>query len=240
MEDLEKNYPGAYRHILRFINEKNGKGIPLIQVLKRSNEEWYEMKPNEIAELFTMMNPDDRIFFGRFVSPTFINQRLIGFKALNSHTDVELCHALLNCLFMKFFVEAVGFGRGLGVLDINKENISECLMLNPNLLTQNSINNIKKQFSIVCNKPIITVEEELKDKDWVRYNHTVLQAFEIDTYYDKIVNSIMSLRKVRKTARKNPPIDVINTSARNYIDSIETSHNIRMVAEPPHEYSKSN
>ncbi len=41
MEDLEKNYPGAYRHILRFINEKNGKGIPLIQVLKRSNEEWY-------------------------------------------------------------------------------------------------------------------------------------------------------------------------------------------------------
>lgn len=62
LDDLEENYPGAYRHIMKFINEKNGKGIPLTQVLKRSNEEWYEMKTNEIADLFTMMNPDDRMF----------------------------------------------------------------------------------------------------------------------------------------------------------------------------------
>ena len=238
LNDLEENYPGAYRHIMRFINEKNGKGIPLMQILKRSNEEWYEMKPNEIADLFTMMNPDDRIFFGRFVSPTFINQRLIGFKALDSHTDVELCHALMNSLFMKFFIEAVGFGRGLGVLDINKENISECLMLNPDLLSQESINNIKMQFHIVCSKPIMTIDEELKDEDWIKYNHTVLQAFEIDMYYDKIVNSFTSLRKVRKTVRKDSPIDVNNTSVRNYIDYIETSHNIRMVADPPRKYEK--
>ena len=223
---------------MRFINEKNGKGIPLMQILKRSNEEWYEMKPNEIADLFTMMNPDDRIFFGRFVSSTFINQRLIGFKALDSHTDVELCHALMNSLFMKFFIEAVGFGRGLGVLDINKENISECLMLNPDLLSQESINNIKMQFHIVCSKPIMTIDEELKDEDWIKYNHIVLQAFEIDMYYDKIVNSFTSLRKVRKTVRKDSPIDVNNTSVRNYIDSIETSHNIRMVADPPRKYGK--
>lgn len=236
LNELEKNYPGAHRHVMKFINEKNGKGIPLIQVLKRSNEEWYEMKPNEIADLFTMMNPDDRIFFGRFVSPTFINQRLIGFKALNSHIDVELCHALMNSLFMKFFIEAVGFGRGLGVLDINKENISECLMLNPDLLTQNSTNNIKMQFNIVCSKPIMTIDEELQDADWIRYNHTVLHAFEIDTYYDKIVNSFTSIRKVRKTVRKNPPMDIIHTSVRNYIDSIETSHTIGMVAEPSPEY----
>lgn len=233
LDDLEKNFPGAYRHIRRFINEKNGKGIPLIQVLKRSNEEWYEMKPNEIADLFTMMNPDDRIFFGRFVSPTFINQRLIGFKALKSHIDLELCHALMNCLFMKFFIEAVGFGRGLGVLDINKENISECLMLNPNLLTQDSINNIKIQFSIICNKPIMTIDEELKDEDWIRYNHTVLQAFEIDMYYDKIVNSFTSLRKVRKTVRRNHSMDIIHTSAKNYTE-IEY-YDIGRVAESLHE-----
>lgn len=229
LDDLKENYPGAYRHIMRFINEKNGKGIPLIQVLKRSNEEWYEMRPNEIADLFTMMNPDDRIFFGRFVSPTFINQRLIGFKALNSHIDVELCHALMNSLFMKFFVEAVGFGRGLGVLDINKENISESLMLNPTLLTQSSITNIKMQFHIVCSKPIMTIDEELEDEDWIRYNHTVLQAFEIDTYYDKIVNSFVSLRKVRKTVHENHPIDKTHISVNNYTE-IE-DYNIGMVAE---------
>lgn len=236
LDDLEENYPGAHRHIMKFINEKNGKGLPLIQVLKRSNEEWYEMKPNEIADLFTMMNPDDRMFFGRFVSPTFINQRLIGFKALDSHTDVELCHALMNCLFMKFFVEAVGFGRGLGVLDINKENISECLMLNPNLLTQNSINNIKMQFSIVCNKPIMSIDEELKDEDWIRYNYTVLQAFEIEAYYDKIVNSITSLRKVRKAVCENHPTNIIHISTKNYSEN--EHYNIGMVAEPQVEDKK--
>lgn len=233
LDDLEENYPGAYRHIMKFINEKNGKGIPLTQVLKRSNEEWYEMKTNEIADLFTMMNPDDRMFFGRFVSPTFINQRLVGFKALDSHTDVELCHALMNCLFMKFFVEAVGFGRGLGVLDINKENISECLMLNPNLLTQDSINSIKMQFSIVCNKPIMSIDEELKDDDWIRYNYTVLQAFEIEAYYDKIVNSITSLRNVRKAVRENHPTNIIHTSTKNYSEN--EHYCIGMVAEPSYD-----
>ena len=233
LDDLEENYPGAYRHIMKFINEKNGKGIPLTQVLKRSNEEWYEMKTNEIADLFTMMNPDDRMFFGRFVSPTFINQRLVGFKALDSHTDVELCHALMNCLFMKFFVEAVGFGRGLGVLDINKENISECLMLNPNLLTQDSINSIKMQFSIVCNKPIMSIDEELKDDDWIRYNYTVLQAFEMEAYYDKIVNSITSLRNVRKAVRENHPTNIIHTSTKNYSEN--EHYCIGMVAEPSYD-----
>lgn len=235
LDDLEGNYPGAYRHVIRFINEKNGKGVPLTQVLQRPNEEWYEMRPNEIADLFTMMNPDDRIFFGRFVSPTFINQRLIGLKALKSNIDVELCHALMNSLFMKFIIEAVGFGRGLGVLDINKENISKCFMLNPNMLTPKSINNIKMQFSIICSKPIMTIDEELKDEDWIRYNHIVLEAFKIDMYYDKIVNSLTSLRKVRRTVRKNKSMEIIRTSSKNYTEMTENEHyNIGMVAESSH------
>lgn len=236
LDDLKLDYPGAYRHVMKFINEKNGKGLPLPQVLKRSNEEWYEMKPNEIADLFTMMNPDDRMFFGRFKSPTFINQRLIGFKALDANTDVELCHALMNSIIMKFIIEAVGFGRGLGVLDINKENISKCLMLNPNMLTQKSINNIKMQFSIICNKSIMTIDEELKDEDWIRYNHTILEAFTIDMYYDKIVNSLRSLRKVRKAVRENLSMDIIHTSAKNYTEMSEFDHsNIGMVAESKRE-----
>ena len=232
LDKLARDYPGAYRHVMRFSNVKNGKGKLLTQVLKRSNEEWYEMKPNEIADLFIMMNPDDRVFFGRFVSPTFINQRLIGFKVLHPHTDVELCHALMNSLFMKFLVEAVGFGRGLGVLDINKENISECFILNPELLTQSPINNIKRLFSIVCEKPIMTIEEELRDVDWIRYNHAVLQAFEMDTYYNRIVNSFISLRKIRKTVHEKPSMDIIHTSVKNYTDSIDASHyDIGMVAD---------
>ena len=85
------------------------------------------------------------------------------------------------------------------------------------------------QFSIVCNKPIMSIDEELKDEDWIRYNYTVLQAFEIEAYYDKIVNSITSLRKVRKAVRENHPTNIIHTSTKNYSEN--EYYNIGMVAD---------
>ena len=151
LDDLEKEFKGAHKWIKKFENQKNTKGEPLTKVLKKAKEKWYEMKPNEVSELFTMMNPDKRIFFGKFNSPTFINQRLIGLSLLNNSTDVELCHALLNSILMKFFIEAVGFGRGLGVLDINKDNVASCFILNPNCLSQQSVKAIKDSFNIIIN-----------------------------------------------------------------------------------------
>ena len=66
------------RHwIKKFEPLKNGVGKPLVEVLARPKEHWYEMKANEVAQFFTMMNPDSRFFFGKFEEPTFINQRLI-------------------------------------------------------------------------------------------------------------------------------------------------------------------
>lgn len=91
------------------------------------------------------------------------------------------------------------------------------------------------QFSIICSKPIMTIDEELKDEDWIRYNHIVLEAFKIDMYYDKIVNSLTSLRKVRRTVRKNKSMEIIRTSSKNYTEMTENDHyNIGMVAESSH------
>ena len=213
---LETNFKGAYKWIKKFENQKNGTGKPLTEVLARPKEKWYEMKPNEVAEIFTMMNPDKRIFFGRFNEPTFINQRLIGLTLLDNSSDVVLYHALLNSILMKFFIEAVGFGRGLGVLDINKDNVASCLMLNPACLSQHSVNNIKLSFMVVTGKPIMTVEEELKDTDWISFNHTVLSAFNIDSYYDSICNSLKSMRKARMTAK-----DKFEVNETSKVDSIK-------------------
>lgn len=123
-----------------------------MEVLARPKEQWYEMKANEVAQFFTMMNPDSRFFFGRFEEPTFINQRLIGLQVKDTTLDMELIHALLNSVLMKFFVEAVGFGRGLGVLDINKESVAKCFMLNPSLLSSEYASEIKEQFHYVLAK----------------------------------------------------------------------------------------
>lgn len=202
LDILSQEHPGAYRWIKKFSTEKNGTGKPLPEVLKISkDEEWYEMKPKETAELFTMMNPDDRFFFGAFQKPTFINQRLIGLRFKNSETDKPLCHALLNSILQKFFIEANGFGRGLGVLDFKKEGVAKLFMLNPSLVSREEVKEIKTAFLPILNKPIMTIEEEIQDDDWKQFNYAVLRAYHLEGYYIQIANSLRSLRKVRKTAK---------------------------------------
>ncbi len=201
-QELKESYPNAYKWVKRFENVKNGKGIPLPQVLKRTKEKWYEMKPNEVADFFTMMNPDNRMFFGRFKNPSFINQRLIGLNFLKENQDTELYHALLNSILMKFFIEAIGFGRGLGVLDIKKESIENCYMLNPELLSPAAVKNIKYHFSIIRSKYILSIEDELRDLDWIEFNKSILDGYGIVKYYHVICNSLRSLRKVRNAAKE--------------------------------------
>ena len=200
-EEELKNYPGAKRWIKRFVSIKNGKGIPIKQVLATGRLKWYEMLPNEVVPIFTMMNPDARIFFGRFDSPSFINQRLIGLKPKDSGLDIELCHALLNSVLMKFFIEAVGFGRGLGVLDINKDSIARCHMLNPGMLSDAQKTRIKTAFQTILAKDITTVENELADPDWVNFNKIVLDEYGIKGYYEQIAMSLAFLRKIRSAAK---------------------------------------
>ncbi len=201
-EELMSSYPGAWNWIKRFEGIKNGKGKPLTQILASKKIRWYEMLPNEVVPIFTMMNPDARIFFGRFEKPSFINQRLIGFKPKDKNLDIELCHALMNNVLMKFFIEAVGFGRGLGVLDINKDGIASCYMLNPDKLSSSKKDIIKSAFKTILDKDIDTVESELSDPDWISFNKTVLESYGVQSYYNQIVKSLKSLRKIRYTVKE--------------------------------------
>lgn len=235
MKTLSENYPGAFQWIKKFENQVNGRKKPLPQVLKMANMEWYEMQPNEVVNIFTMMNPDDRIFFGRFTEPTFINQRLIGLNPILTDMDLELLHALLNSILMKFFIEAVGFGRGLGVLDINKEGISKCFMLNPRILSEQTIREIKDSFRNISSKDIISIEDEMTDKDWSEFNHTVLRAYDIDDYYTYICASLSSLRKVRKAAKEKYEVPVVQDTKTHKLYNMMDFDDYAQVAEPsPH------
>lgn len=230
MAELAQNYPGAYSWVKKFETEKNGTGKPLPQVLKKTKEVWYEMQPNEIADFFTMMNPDARLFFGRFNHLTFINQRLVGLRSLGNGIDYELCHALLNSIVMKFYIEAVGFGRGLGVLDINKDSIASCYMLNPNILSAMNKENIKRLFRRIVAKDITSIEAELVDPDWQAFNNAVLSAYGIEAYYPQIVNSLVSLRKVRRAAKEK--FDAPKTTG-HIVKLYETyDFPVQMVADP--------
>ena len=196
-----KKYNGALNWISIFANQVNGKGVRLDKCLATGGCKWYELKTKEIAEFFTMMNHDKRFFFSRFEKPSFVNQRLIALNSKEDYPDKDLNHALLNSIFTAFYIEASGFGRGLGVLDINAESIKNCYMLNPLLLEKKDKNDIKKAFSKLLKRPIKTVSEELKMTDRLEFEHTVLKAYGIDSYFNKIKKSLTSMQKVRAAAK---------------------------------------
>ena len=201
--DLEKQgHVGALEWIAKFVDQRNGVGRPLPTVLRRTGMEWYELQDNEIAEVFTMMNPDQRLFFAKFETPSFVNQRLIGLTHKASYSDEDLNHALLNSMFTMFYIEASGFGRGLGVLDVNKDSIANCYMLNPKLVSQNDRTKIIAAFEKLKSRQIMRVSEELSDDIRLEFEHTVLKSFGIDDYFEKIKSSLLSMQETRATVRE--------------------------------------
>ena len=101
-----------------------------------------------------------------------------------------------------FYIEASGFGRGLGVLDVNKDSISNCYMLNPKFVSKEDRNKIIKAFEKLKKRKILKVSEELCDDVRLDFEHTVLSSFGIDNYFDKIKSSLLSMQETRITAKE--------------------------------------
>ena len=149
-----------------------------------------------------MMNPDQRLFFAKFETPSFVNQRLIGLTHKVDYPDEKLNHALLNSMFTMFYIEASGFGRGLGVLDVNKDSIANCYMLNPKLVNAADRKKILDAFERLQSRKIKKVSEELCDETRLAFEHEVLRSFGIDEYFEKIKASLLSMQEARAAARK--------------------------------------
>lgn len=202
-DELERRgHDGALEWIARFADQKNGVGKALPEVLKRTGMEWYELQGREMAEVFTMMNPDQRLFFAKFETPSFVNQRLIGLTHKEAYPDEALNHALLNAMFTMFYIEASGFGRGLGVLDVNKERIANCYMLNPQLVSDEDREEILAAFEKLKSREIKKVSEELSDETRLAFERTVLKSFGIEGYFEPIKSSLLSMQEARATARE--------------------------------------
>lgn len=191
---------GAINWIRKFESQVNGTNKPLPTVLARRGMQWYELRDSEVVDICTTMNPDKRLFFAKFKKPSFINQRLIGFKARDGYEDIELEHALLNSVFTMFYIEASGFGRGLGALDINSKNLSKCRMLNPNLVPGNYRKKIIDAFQPLLNRDIKSVRDELASLDRMVFEKTVMKAFGIEEYLAPIIYSLLSMQNTRHTA----------------------------------------
>lgn len=190
---------GTVEWINNFKDIKNGVGKPLPEVLATNNNLWYELKDNETVDYFTSINPDTRLFFGMFKESTFINQRLVGLKLKDETLDKDLYHALLNSMFTMFFIEASGFGRGLGVLDINKDKISHCRILNPLLLDIKSKKRIIDSFETIKNRKILKTVDELNSDDRVKFEKVVFESFGLSEIFENVKKSLLNMQISRKS-----------------------------------------
>lgn len=199
----ENGMTGALTWISRFQNAVNGTGKALPLVLAKAGCEWYEMSPSTLADLVIPMNPDQRICVHRLTHRSFVNQRLIRLtKKPRITLDVDLCHALMNSVIGMFLIEAIGFGRGLGALDLSATKLSGHLhMLNPNAVSSHDRSQILAAFVPLLRRDILDLVNELQDQDRVAFDREVLQAFGITHLQNQIYESLRQLFHIRQTAR---------------------------------------
>ena len=115
LEELnELKHYGAINWIKKFEGQVNGTGKPLPEVLAKPNVFWYEMSNSTVADIAISMNPDKRLFFSRLEERGFVNQRLIRMTSKKEDLDIMLQSALLNSILGLFYIEGLGFERGLG------------------------------------------------------------------------------------------------------------------------------
>ena len=197
---------GVLRWIGRFARATNEKGRPLPEALHRSGSFWYEMKPATLADFALSVNPDKRLNVYRLAKRAFVNQRLISFSSrAGRNPDHGLCHALLNSVVGMFLIEAAGFGRGLGVLDLNATKLAQSLhMLDPARFSIASAANVRECFDPLLRRPPLDLPDELTATDRIQFDTAVLAAIGMADLRDQIYRSLISLYDVRQTARSRP------------------------------------
>lgn len=175
----------------------------LNQSVLQHGDIWYHLsEASKKASIITSLNPDKRLFFAKFDKPTCINQRLIGFSPKNTVSDLDLCHILLNSLFGLFYIEASGFPRGAGALDLSKDKVELSYMLNPNLLNSQQIAEIKNAFEPLKHRDVKSLFDELKEADRINFDKIVLRSYGLEKYYENIKRSLLSLLTVRLSQKK--------------------------------------
>lgn len=188
---------GALNWIEKFENIRNGTGKLLPEALKRSGNFWYEMDDATKADFVTALNPDKRLFVSKFDESTFVDQRFTRMLMKNTNISKDLLHALLNSLYGMFAIEAIGFGRGLGVLDASSTKLRNIYMINPQVISDTDALEIVGLFDKIKNRNVMDTEHELKDADREIFDRKILRAIGHEELYDAIKESLLSMQYTR-------------------------------------------
>ena len=192
---------GTLAWISRFSSAVNKTNKPLPDVLAKAGCQWYEMSAATLADFVISVNPDQRLCVHRLNQRSFVNQRLIRFVS-QQNVDVDLCHALMNSVVGMLLIEANGFGRGLGALDLNPTKMSEHLhVLNPNSISAQDRASILRAFQPLLARDVRNLTTELMSQDRIDFDNAVLLAYGVDRLQGQIYDSLRQMFHIRQTAR---------------------------------------
>lgn len=194
---------GALAWIEKFKLVRNGTGKLLPAVLALGSNKWFEMKPTSMAELVVSMNPDKRLGVHLLAEPAFVNQRLIRFTSKRTDVDVPLAHALLNSSIGLFLLEAAGFGRGLGALDLNATKLAATYhMLNLAAVSSADREAILTSFKPLLCRSLMDLEHELVCPLRHAFDSAVVTAFGLDLATLASVRlALLVMYRIRQSAR---------------------------------------
>ena len=189
-------HAGALAWIGRFKSEENMKR------LARSHLRWYEMDAGQVSDLVMFINLGERLFVGHLDPPAFVDQRMVRLDD-KGEADVSLCHALLNSTIGLFMIEGLGFGRGLGALDLNKNRIEKRMhMLDPGALGEEERRNIMQAFEPLLNREIRGIADELEQEDRRRFDESVMTAFGLRVSRSMVYDTLLELFGIRLCAKQ--------------------------------------
>ena len=193
---------GALQWIRKFKHETNGTGTPLPEVLDRSDMHWYELRTDTMADLVLPVNPYQRLFVPKLQNRSFVDQRFTRFTLRNENLCADLCHALMNSIVGLFLIEALGFGRGLGALDLSTTRAKRQLhMLDPQHLDTEQKSKVMRAFRPLLERPVKPLAEELSRNDRNAFDEIVLDAYGIRSLHTQIQTSLNTLYQIRMAAR---------------------------------------
>lgn len=196
-ELTELGHIGALNWIRRFNTIEN------ITKLSKPGLLWYEMDTDNLSDLVMFINFGDRLFVGRVNPPAFCDQRLVSLTPLNG-ADIELYHALMNSAVSMFIIEGMGFGRGLGALDLSSDRIKQYMhVLDISNLSGEDIQEIKDAFRPLANRAIMpSVADELEQADRIAFDNVIIRVFNPNMSRQSIYDSLLALVEIRSTARQ--------------------------------------
>ncbi|GAB1443160.1 hypothetical protein MASR2M39_19990 [Ignavibacteriales bacterium] len=199
--ELQKTGQGTLSWIDKFKNEMNKNGLKTIEEASSTHTPfWYSLSPKK-AQIVTAINPYERLFFSFMETPCAIDQRLIGFNVVDGYDSIYIA-ALLNSVITLIQIEKRGTSRHQGVLDLNANYFKELMLLNPDLPSDRKKKRIIEKFNKLCQREVLTIQEEFKMKDRLAFEKTIFEAYNIPIgYINQLYTELTAAVKERVTLK---------------------------------------